>query len=90
MSQPATGAPSDQKFPPAINIIALASFSAALSTRALDPVLPHVAEDFSISITTAASIAAGYALIYALVQPVIVYWLRVPGIVATVLSPSYR
>lgn len=70
MSQPVTG-PSDHKFPPAINIIALASFSAALSTRALDPVLPHVAEDFSISITTAASIAAGYALIYALVQPVI-------------------
>ena len=61
----------DQKFPPAINIIALAGFSAALSTRALDPVLPHVAEDFSISITTAASIAAGYALIYAVVQPII-------------------
>ena len=71
MSQPATGLSSGQKFPPAINIIALASFSAALSTRALDPILPHVAEDFSISITTAASIAAGYALIYALVQPVI-------------------
>jgi DHA1 family inner membrane transport protein len=71
MHQPVTGPPSDQKFPPAINIIALAGFSAALSTRALDPVLPHVAEDFSISITTAASIAAGFALIYALVQPAI-------------------
>ena len=71
MSQTATGTPADHKFPPAINIIALASFSAALSTRALDPVLPHVAEDFSISVTTAASIAAGYALIYALIQPVI-------------------
>ncbi|MGY8668002.1 MFS transporter [Bradyrhizobium sp. UFLA05-109] len=62
---------SEQKFPPAINIIAIAGFSAALSTRALDPVLPHVAEDFAIGITTAASIAAGYALIYALVQPVV-------------------
>ncbi|MGY8711413.1 MFS transporter [Bradyrhizobium sp. 18BD] len=71
MHQPVTRPPSDQKFPPAINIIALAGFSAALSTRALDPVLPHVAEDFSISITTAASIAAGFALIYALVQPAI-------------------
>jgi predicted MFS family arabinose efflux permease len=70
MHQPVARSP-DQKFPPAINIIALAGFSAALSTRALDPVLPHVAEDFSISITTAASIAAGYALIYALVQPVV-------------------
>jgi len=71
MHQPVIRPPQDQKFPPAINIIALAGFSAALSTRALDPVLPHVAEDFSISITTAASIAAGFALIYALVQPAI-------------------
>ncbi|MDN5004781.1 MFS transporter [Bradyrhizobium sp. GCM10027634] len=71
MHQPVTRPSSEQKFPPAINIIALAGFSAALSTRALDPVLPHVAEDFAISITTAASIAAGFALIYALVQPAI-------------------
>jgi predicted MFS family arabinose efflux permease len=71
MHQPVTKPSTDQKFPPAINIIALAGFSAALSTRALDPVLPHVADDFAISITTAASIAAGFALIYALVQPAI-------------------
>ncbi|MDD1516975.1 MULTISPECIES: MFS transporter [Bradyrhizobium] len=71
MHQPVTRPSSEQKFPPAINIIALAGFSAALSTRALDPVLPHVADDFAISITTAASIAAGFALIYALVQPAI-------------------
>lgn len=71
MHQPVTKPSQDQKFPPAINIIALAGFSAALSTRALDPVLPHVADDFAISITTAASIAAGFALIYALVQPAI-------------------
>jgi len=71
MHQPVTKPSLDQKFPPAINIIALAGFSAALSTRALDPVLPHVADDFAISITTAASIAAGFALIYALVQPAI-------------------
>src|SRR5689334_5355212 len=71
MHQLAARPSSDQKVPPAINIIALASFSAALSTRALDPVLPHIAEEFSISITTAASIAAGYALIYALIQPIV-------------------
>ncbi|MGJ5051773.1 MFS transporter [Bradyrhizobium oligotrophicum] len=70
MHQP-VAKPADNKFPPAVNIIALAGFSAALSTRALDPVLPHVAEDFSISIATAAGIAAGYALIYALIQPAI-------------------
>ncbi|MBW7968753.1 MFS transporter [Bradyrhizobium sp. BR 10289] len=71
MHQKVSRPPQDQKFPPAINIIALAGFSAALSARALDPVLPHIADDFSISITTAASIAAGFALIYALVQPAI-------------------
>ncbi|MET4071832.1 putative MFS family arabinose efflux permease [Bradyrhizobium sp. S3.2.6] len=63
MHEPVARPSTDQRFPAAINIIALASFSAALSTRALDPVLPHIAEEFSISITTAASIAAGYALI---------------------------
>ena len=67
----AVAKPTEQRFPPAVNIIALAGFSAALSTRALDPVLPHVAEDFAISIATAAGIAAGYALIYALIQPAI-------------------
>jgi predicted MFS family arabinose efflux permease len=71
MDQSVARPSSGEKFPPAINIIALAGFSAALSTRALDPVLPHVADDFAIDITTAASIAAGYALIYALIQPVI-------------------
>ncbi|MDU2924102.1 MFS transporter [Bradyrhizobium sp.] len=67
----AVAKPTEQRVPPAGNIIALAGFSAALSTRALDPVLPHVAEDFAISIATAAGIAAGYALIYALIQPAI-------------------
>ena len=40
--------------PPVLNIIALATFAANLSSRALDPVLPHVADDYSISIATAA------------------------------------
>jgi MFS transporter, DHA1 family, inner membrane transport protein len=63
--------PSDQRFPPAINIIALAGFSAALSSRVLDPLLPHIADDFAVSITTAAGFASGYALTYAVVQPLI-------------------
>ena len=57
--------------PPALNIIALATFSASLSARALDPVLPHVAEDFGISIATAASFAAIFAFTFAIVQPVL-------------------
>ncbi len=57
--------------PPILNIIALATFAAALSSRALDPVLPHVAEDFSVTIATAAGLAAGFAFTFAIVQPLL-------------------
>jgi predicted MFS family arabinose efflux permease len=57
--------------PPALNIIALASFAASLSVRALDPVLPHVADEFGVSIATAASFASVFAFTFAVVQPVI-------------------
>jgi predicted MFS family arabinose efflux permease len=63
--------PHDHHLPPALNIIALATFAASLSARALDPVLPHVAEEFSISIATAAGFAAVFAFTFAIVQPLI-------------------
>src|SRR5258705_1248061 len=63
--------PHEQRMPPALNIIALATFAASLSARALDPVLPHVAGDFSVSIATAASFAAAFAFTFAIVQPVL-------------------
>jgi len=66
-----SGRQRDQRLPPAINIIALTSFAASLSTRALDPVLPHVAADFSVSIATAASFSAIYAFTFAIVQPAV-------------------
>ena len=69
MPQPATR-PHD-RMPPAINIIAIANFAASLSARALDPVLPHVADEFSISITAAASFAAVFAFTFAVIQPVL-------------------
>ena len=69
---PQTGLrPHDQRMPPAINIIALATFAASLSARALDPVLPHVADEFGISIATAASFSAVFAFTFAIVQPVL-------------------
>jgi predicted MFS family arabinose efflux permease len=58
------------RLPPALNIIALATFSASLSARALDPVLPHVADEFGVSIATAASFSAVFAFTFAMVQPV--------------------
>ena len=50
--------PHEQRMPPALNIIALATFAASLSARALDPVLPHVAGEFGVSIATAASFSS--------------------------------
>ncbi|PDT72673.1 MFS transporter [Bradyrhizobium sp. C9] len=57
--------------PPVLNVITLATFAASLSVRALDPVLPHVAEDFGVSIATAASFAAVFAFTFAIIQPAI-------------------
>jgi predicted MFS family arabinose efflux permease len=69
MHQPV--ATQDQRLPPALNIITLTTFAASLSARALDPVLPHVAQEFSISVATAASFAAVFAFTFATIQPVI-------------------
>jgi MFS family permease len=55
----------EQRLPPALN-----TFAANLSSRALGPVLPHVAGDFSISIATAASFLV-LAFTFAVVQPVV-------------------
>src|ERR1700732_3686769 len=57
--------------PPVLNIIALPPLPASRSARALDPVLPHVADDFGVSIATAAGFAAVFAFTFAVVQPVI-------------------
>jgi predicted MFS family arabinose efflux permease len=69
---PQTGVrPHEPRMPPAINIIALANFAASLSARALDPVLPHIADEFGISIATAASFSAVFAFTFAIIQPVL-------------------
>ncbi len=57
--------------PPVLNIIALATFAASLSARALDPVLPHVASDFNVSIAAAAGFASVFAFTFAVIQPVL-------------------
>ncbi|KIZ43453.1 MULTISPECIES: MFS transporter [Rhodopseudomonas] len=68
MAQSASAQPN---LPPVLYIIALASFAASLSTRSLDPVLPHVAEDFQVSIATAAGLSAALAFTFAITQPVL-------------------
>jgi MFS transporter, DHA1 family, inner membrane transport protein len=61
----------DQRLPSALNVVALGCFSAALSGRALDPVLPHVADDFGVTIATAASFSSIFAFTFAVIQPLI-------------------
>jgi predicted MFS family arabinose efflux permease len=53
-----------------INIVCFLIFASALSVRAIDPVVPKIAADLSISPTTAAMLAAGFAA-YGFVQPVL-------------------
>jgi predicted MFS family arabinose efflux permease len=68
---PQTALRPHDRMPPAINIIAMATFAASLSVRALDPVLPHVADDFSVTIATAAGFSSVFAFTFAVVQPVL-------------------
>ena len=56
---------------PILNIIAIVTFAGNLSARSMEPVLPLVANDFSITMAVAASLSTASALTYALVQPVL-------------------
>ena len=56
---------------PILNVIAMATFAAALSSRAIDPVIPLVSNDLSVSVATAASLSTAMALTFAVVQPII-------------------
>jgi len=53
-----------------LNILSFLVFSSALSVRAIDPVVPRIADDFGIAPTTAALLAAAFAA-YGLAQPVL-------------------
>jgi predicted MFS family arabinose efflux permease len=71
MTSTTPAAAGKHKLPPLLNIIALATFAASLSTRAMDPVLPHVADDLSVTVATAAGLSAVTAFSFAIVQPLI-------------------
>jgi predicted MFS family arabinose efflux permease len=71
MTSVTSAATGKNKLPPLLNIIALATFAASLSTRAMDPVLPHVADDLSVTVATAAGLSAITAFSFAIVQPLI-------------------
>jgi predicted MFS family arabinose efflux permease len=54
---------------PILNVIALTTFAASLSARAMEPVLPLVSNDLGVTVATAASLSAAVALTFAIVQP---------------------
>jgi predicted MFS family arabinose efflux permease len=54
----------------AINIVSFLVFAMALSVRAVDPVVPQIAADFAVPVSTAALLGAAFAA-YGLVQPVL-------------------
>lgn len=55
--------------PPILTIIAMSTFAASLSARAIEPVLPQVANDLAVHIAVAAGLSAVNALTFAIVQP---------------------
>lgn len=54
---------------PILNVIALTTFAASLSARAMEPVLPLVSNDLGVTVATATSLSAAVALTFAIVQP---------------------
>jgi DHA1 family inner membrane transport protein len=63
--------PTSPAIPPVLKIVGLVVFASTLFTRAVEPVIPQIAADFSIDVATAALLSSAYALPYALVQPVL-------------------
>jgi len=53
-----------------LNVLSFLVFSSALSVRAIDPVVPRIADDFGVTPSTAALLAAAFAA-YGLAQPVL-------------------
>ena len=72
MTKPASNLdPALQSMMPVLYLIATASFAANLSVRAIDPVLPHIADDLAVSIAEAAGLSAALAFTFAIVQPIV-------------------
>jgi DHA1 family inner membrane transport protein len=53
-----------------LHVLSFCTFTSALSTRAVDPVIPQIANDFWVSPATAAMLATAFAA-YGFVQPVL-------------------
>jgi len=57
--------------PPVLRIVSLVVFASTLFTRAVDPVVPKIANDLGIAVTTAALLSTAFTFPYAIMQPVL-------------------
>ncbi|TMJ67419.1 MAG: MFS transporter [Alphaproteobacteria bacterium] len=55
--------------PPVLKIVGLVVFAQTLFTRAIEPVIPMIADDLAIDVKTAALLSSAFTFPYALVQP---------------------
>lgn len=64
-----TAAPSSSAIPPgAIVLLSLAAFASSSSLRVVDPLLPHLAELFSVSLSRASWLIAAFSVAYGISQ----------------------
>src|SRR5207237_9151210 len=63
------GSQARSAIPPVLKIVGLVVFAQTLFTRAIDPVIPMIADDLAIDVKTAALLSSAYTFPYALVQP---------------------
>jgi predicted MFS family arabinose efflux permease len=54
-----------------LHLVSFMTFTAALSSRAVDPVIPKIAQDLFVTPATAAILSTAFALFYGFVQPVL-------------------
>ena len=54
-----------------LNVVGLVTFATSLFTRAVDPVIPQIAESLWVEAATAALLSTAFALPYAVLQPVL-------------------
>ncbi|HZD90121.1 MAG TPA: MFS transporter [Pseudolabrys sp.] len=59
------------RIPAVINLLAFIALASALFARAVDPVIPDIAQSLNVAPATAALLSTGYTLPFALIQPVL-------------------
>ena len=62
--------PRPDRRPPTIALLAVAAFVSGANLRVADPLIPKLAQDFSVSVSAAASVVSAFTLAYALFQVV--------------------